>query len=351
MSSSLNSSLAVGDWPQQPAAFAETYIPDQLIAGGLKIVTANVTVGGNATLPRGTVLGQQTVGTATSSTGKTQGSQTITVAAVPTAGDTVTVDGTVVTFVAANPSGNQVLIGGPGPDGNPVPAPTIAGTANAFVDFLIASTDTNISKMTYSINGAVITATSIAYGTAGNAYTLATTDSGAFTLGGATLAGGTANTGAETIGSISPGPLMKRGVYNVVLTSSTAFNVFDPNGVGLAAGTVGTAYSDPQINFTVTTGGGIAAGDQFGISGVAPTNYWVQNTGGATDGSQNATAILADVATPTTGSPVTAGIYQMGEFNVNAMTFGPGTSIPAVTAALRALGIFVKPVQTAADPS
>lgn len=48
----------LGDNPQQPGVYAEAYIPDQLIAGNMKLVTASITLGAG-TLQRGTVLGQQ----------------------------------------------------------------------------------------------------------------------------------------------------------------------------------------------------------------------------------------------------------------------------------------------------
>ncbi len=54
----------IGDNPQQPSISADAYIPDQLIAGDLKLVTDSVTITGGAALKRGSVLGQVTVGAA-----------------------------------------------------------------------------------------------------------------------------------------------------------------------------------------------------------------------------------------------------------------------------------------------
>lgn len=51
--------------PQAPSIVAEAFIPDQLIAGNLKLVTESVSVSAG-TLARGTVMGQKTLGTATS---------------------------------------------------------------------------------------------------------------------------------------------------------------------------------------------------------------------------------------------------------------------------------------------
>jgi len=50
-----------GDNAFQPGVFAETYVPDQLIAGNEKLITDNQTVAQNATvLARGTLLGKVT---------------------------------------------------------------------------------------------------------------------------------------------------------------------------------------------------------------------------------------------------------------------------------------------------
>jgi hypothetical protein len=342
--------LPVGDNPQQPGIAAETYIPDQLIAGNMKLVTDTVTVGGSVILPRGSLLGLSSLGSVSSSAGKTFASGTIAVAALPTAGDTLTIAGTVITFVTANPSGNQVMIGGPGPDGDPPSAPTVAGTALALIDFLVGSADSNLVKCTYSLGGTTITATAAAIGTGGNALTLATSDTGAFTLSGATLSGGTANTGAETIGSISAGTRMQAGNYTVTLTSTTQANVTAPNGVLVGQATVGTAFSDAQINFTITTGASIAAGDQFVLAAALGSGSYVLATATATDGSQTPTAILADYSDPTAGA-VQAPVYLMGEFNTNAMNFGAGISVTAAKAALRPLGIHLKTSIPATDPS
>lgn len=92
--------------------------------------------------------------------------------------DTITVGGTVVTLVTGTPSGNQVQIGA-----------TAAATAGNLQTFLQNSPDVNISKCTYSLNGAVITVTFKLIGITGNSFTLAKSST-AITLSGATLSGG-----------------------------------------------------------------------------------------------------------------------------------------------------------------
>lgn len=51
---------SLGDNPQTPGIYAETYIPDQLIAGNHKLVTDSVTVLSGQVLQRGAVLGKIT---------------------------------------------------------------------------------------------------------------------------------------------------------------------------------------------------------------------------------------------------------------------------------------------------
>ncbi|WP_429497036.1 head decoration protein [Robbsia andropogonis] len=60
----------IGDNPQQPGIYAETYIPDQLIAGNLKIVSQPIILGAG-TLQRGSVLGMVSTLNAISTPGST----------------------------------------------------------------------------------------------------------------------------------------------------------------------------------------------------------------------------------------------------------------------------------------
>lgn len=330
---------STGDNPQQPGISAETYIPDQLIAGAQKLVTDTVPIGGSTVLQRGSVLGLSSFGSLVTSTGKAFASGTVAVAALPTVGDTLTIGGTAITFVAANPFGNQVQIGA-----------TTAATAQALLAFLTSSVDTNLVKFGYSLSSSTITATAAVIGTGGNALTLATSNSTAFTLSGATLSGGTANTGTATIGTVSAGKTLRSGNYTVVLTSATVGNVFDPNGAELGQATMGTQFVDVQLSFLITTGGSPAAGDTFVLTAAIGSGSYVLATAAATDGSQYPIAILADFSDPT-GGAVNGPVYLEGEFNVNAMTFGAGISAASAKTALRPLGIYLKNALSAADPS
>lgn len=112
----------------------------------------------------------------------------VTFTALPVNLSTLTVNGTVVTFVTAAPAAGQVQIGA-----------TVAATVEALVAFLNASADTAIDDATYSTNlaGTAVEIVHDTLGTAGNSFTLAkgTTPAPNATLSGATLTGGAA-TGA-----------------------------------------------------------------------------------------------------------------------------------------------------------
>jgi len=97
----------------------------------------------------------------------------------PTAGSTITLNGTVVTFVASAPSGNQVLIGG-----------DLAATLTNLLTFLEASEDAQIILCTYLLSGMILYVTLIQPGTSGNGwFTLSSTVTGV-SLSGSTLEGG-----------------------------------------------------------------------------------------------------------------------------------------------------------------
>lgn len=161
-------------------------------------------------------------------------SGSVTYASNPAAATTVTIGGTVVTFVSALTTGNQVLIG----------ANLAATLANA-VTFLNQSSDVNLSKATYSVNQAG-TALQIVYktsGMTGNAFTLAASVG---TASGATLAGGSGTDISAMLGmtSASSGAYVANGVNaESAVSAVTLFdNQFGQQWYGLTV--CGAADSD-----------------------------------------------------------------------------------------------------------
>lgn len=107
---------------------------------------------------------------------------TVTVTGVTAAGQTITINGTVLTAVAGART--------PGSDDFSISSGTAAGIA-ADIDAAIndgANSFTGI--VTSSVASNVVTLTAVPAGDAGNAITLATSDAGNFTLSGANLTGG-----------------------------------------------------------------------------------------------------------------------------------------------------------------
>ncbi len=98
----------------------------------------------------------------------------------PANNDTLTINGTTITFTTGTATGNQVHIAG-----------SKELTASALQTFLAASTNAGLAACTYTTTGAVTIVKAKVHGTAGNAYTF-TKSSSAITLtpSGGTLSGG-----------------------------------------------------------------------------------------------------------------------------------------------------------------
>jgi hypothetical protein len=215
-----------GDNPQQPGIWAETYIPDQLIAGNLKLVTQPIVLAAG-TLPRGTVLGRQTSSSV-----------------IPTAGE---------------------------------------------------------------------------------------------------------NTGNGTVVALSAGTGAKEGKYVLTATAATTFTVVDPEGTALPNATVGTAFANSGIDFTISAGGtAFVAGDSFELNVVDSVGNFITCVKTASDGSQTPVAVLADYA-DASGGPVSTGAYFMGEFNGNAISYDSSWTLEQLAAATPN-GLFIKSAVSAADP-
>lgn len=151
----------------------------------------------------------------------TAASQTLTFNTNPSPGDTITLNGSVWTFVASGATGNQFNIGGT----------TGITIALNVLPALAASTDPAIILAAYSSSGGptvvVMTITYKAVGVVGNSYTVAAS---AATPGGATLVGGvdptlTGGPGpARALFQASDGSawaVVGEWLYNVTLTAGT----------------------------------------------------------------------------------------------------------------------------------
>lgn len=124
----------------------------------------------------------------------------------------------------------------------------------------------------------------------------------------AALALGT-NTGNGTFGTITPqaAPATMVGVYALLMTAATTFNVTAPDGT-TAAGSTGVAFSALGIGFTLTAGGtAFIAGDGFSftVSGTpgVPTMVSAANGGNTGNGTVGSTSV--------SGYAAKAGVYSV----------------------------------------
>lgn len=147
----------------------------------------------------------------------------------PAANDTLTLNGSVITFVSTAPVGLQVQIGS-----------VFSQTLVSLAALINTSTDTQLSKFTASIgngNNVFMYLVSKTTGTPGNALTLAKTST-VITISGATLAGGSGTDISAPLGmqSISSGAFVAPGVAaESALTAITLLdNMFSNQWYGLA---------------------------------------------------------------------------------------------------------------------
>jgi hypothetical protein len=120
--------IGIGENNQNPSIYAETFIPDQLIAGNLKLVSQPIQLmSGN--LARGAVLGQQTNNSIDITPGANTGNGTVTNASL---GSTETFGAFVLTAKSATDFGVV------DPEGNALPDATV-GTpyVNAEINFTL----------------------------------------------------------------------------------------------------------------------------------------------------------------------------------------------------------------------
>jgi hypothetical protein len=86
--------------------------------------------------------------------------------------------------------------------------------------------------------------------------------------GSTTAAAAAGNTGNGTLAAVpTVGAAAISGVYVILMKTATTYNVVDPNGRIIGAGTTGVAFASTGINFTLNAGGTpFAKGDSFNVT-------------------------------------------------------------------------------------
>lgn len=133
----------------------------------------------------------------------------------PAVNDTISLNGTAITFVASNPGNNQCAIGA-----------NITATLSNLLTVLRASLDAQLLKFQYSVSGSTLYVNSVATGTAGNALTLAKSSS-VITTSAGTLTGGSGTDISSMLGatSTSSGAYTAQGM--VAETGADCVALFD----------------------------------------------------------------------------------------------------------------------------
>ena len=123
-------------------------------------------------------------------------------------------------------------------------------------------------------------------------------------------------TGNPTISAASAGAVAVEGVYSVTFTSATAFKVKDPTGTQIGTGTLGTAFSQAGLGFTLTAGGTAAVnGDTATLTVIPADDNYLPYTGTGT-----AVAVLYSHLPAATGLTAAVAFTQDCEVKRSALT-------------------------------
>lgn len=140
-----------------------------------------------------------------------------TFAGLPANNDTITLNGTTVTFVTAAPVGNQVQIGA-----------SVAATLASLLTFLQSSADVQLVKFNYYVVGSVLYVSAVASGVAGNALTIAKVSTN-ITVSAATLAGGSGTDISAMLAALSTSSGAYVATGSAAETAVDAVTLFDQN--------------------------------------------------------------------------------------------------------------------------
>jgi hypothetical protein len=112
----------------------------------------------------------------------------------------------------------------------------------------------------------------------------------------ATSTAKTGNTGTGAMGTVTVGAAARVGRYTLTITDAASnagqFAVEDPDGMIIGEGNVGAAFNQGGLSFTLADATDFVVGDQIYIDVAVGTGKYKPYSSAATDGSQNANAVL-----------------------------------------------------------
>ncbi|NCC03441.1 MAG: head decoration protein [Proteobacteria bacterium] len=153
---------------------------------------------------------------------------------------------------------------------------------------------------------------------------------GKVSVGTASSAAASGNTGNGTISAVTVGQGAKAGVYNVTCVEPAAnagtFLVEDPDGVTVGTAHVGAAFTGP-INFTLTDGAtDFVSGDRFLVTVTAGSGKFKEYNPANTDGSEKAVALLLDNVNATAGDEGAVIVARHAEVNAAELVWFTGAT-------------------------
>lgn len=159
-----------------------------------------------------------------------------------------------------------------------------------------------------------------------------------------------ANTGTGTCSAVTVQQGAKQGVYALIYFSATEYELNDPSGALVGEGINGSVFQAGAgpLSFTMTAGGtAFVAGDAFNITLAANANVGLYAPLNllATDGTQNAAAILFNETDASQGNTNVTVIDIDAEVNGSELVYPAGVTtaqIAAINAQLTALDIKVR---------
>jgi len=156
-------------------------------------------------------------------------------------------------------------------------------------------------------------------------------------VGAFSLSAGTAGNGTSSVPVIGKGA--QAGVYNVIFTAATKFDVEDPAGVNIGTGTVGQAFNKKGVAFTITAGATpFVAGDRATIAVEPGTGKYVPHNPAGAAGEDVAAGILAvDLDARGAADVPAAAVVRHAHIAPGGLVFKEGISDADKAAALAAL--------------
>jgi len=160
----------------------------------------------------------------------------------------------------------------------------------------------------------------------------------------------TGNTGNGVMGAITVVDGAQAGIYRLVITQAVTnagnFELIDPQGDVAGLGTVGVAFSNGGLSFTLADGAtDFVVGDKFLITVVATSVKYTALAPAATDGSEVAAGILWDYCDASAADKQAAAITRSAEVTAGELTWPSGATAAqkaTATAQLAALNIVLR---------